>query len=438
MEGAAEPSESMMKSLPYYKLLVLSAIIGVVAAVVVASFFWIVDNGQDLLWVELPKALGQGDYQDSPVLIISLCLIGGLLVGLITHFSKVKPVILQEELKEFNDDGRISPKKGIVGMIRGLVALLFGGSIGPEGPLVGGTAGLGTWLTERRKVPKQAVSVATYAGISGMFGAFLGSPFASSVFTIEMSMNNKKNIGWLIIIPGIVASTAAYAVFYTMTGFVFGSEYTFPPYDGLENIQLLYAIFLGLLGGAIGIFTIFLYRQMKRLAEPWTSKPIPLALLAGLILGLVGSVFPLALFDGAAEIQTIINDAVELGIAMLLALALVKIILLCVCLSMGWTGGYIFPSFFIGASVGLAVHLAFPFIPEVVCMVCLISGVAVALLRSPMALALIVAMMFQLTLTPVIAIAIVSSFILTLGTSMVVEKEGIGPGYGLLGDRRKS
>jgi len=438
LEGAKGQTENVMRSLPYYKLLILSAVVGMVSALVVATFFWIMDNGQDLLWVELPKALGQGDFEDSPVLIISLCLIGGLLVGLITHFSKVKPVILQEELKEFEVEGRISPKNGIVGMLRGLVALIFGGSIGPEGPLVGATAGIGTWLTERRKVPKQAVPVATYAGISGMFGAFLGSPFASSIFTIEMAMNNKKNIGWLIIIPGIVASTAAYAVFYTLTGFVFGSEYTFPPYDGLENIQLLYAIFLGLLGGAIGIFTIFLYRRMKNLAEPWTSKPVSLALLAGLILGLIGTVFPLALFDGAAEIQTIINEAVELGIAMLLALALAKIILLCVCLSMGWAGGYIFPSFFIGASVGLAVHLAFPFIPEVVCMVCLISGVAVALLRSPMALALIVAMMFQLTLTPVIAIAIVSSFILTLGTSMVVEKEGIGPGYGLLGDRRKS
>ncbi len=437
MESPAEPSENVMKSLPYYKLLILSAIVGMIAALMVATFFWIMNHGQDLLWVELPKALGQGDYESSPLLIVSLCLVGGLFVGLITHFSKVKPVILQEELKEFDADGRISPKNGIVGMIRGLVALIFGGSIGPEGPLVGGTAGLGTWLMERSKAPKQAVSVATYAGISGMFGAFLGSPFASSVFTIEMAMNNKKNIGWLIIIPGIVASTAAYAVYYTLTGFVFGSEYTFPPYEGLENIQLLYAIILGILGGAVGIFTIFLYRQMKKVAEPWTSKPIPLALLAGLILGLVGVVFPLALFDGAAEIQTLINDAVELGILMLLALALAKIILLCVCLSMGWTGGYIFPSFFIGASVGLAVHLAFPFIPEVVCMVCLISGVAVALLRSPIALALIVALMFQLSLTPVIAIAIVSSFILTLGTSMVVEREGIGPGYGLLGDRRK-
>jgi len=315
VEGITEPPESIMRSLPYYKLLILSAVIGMVAALVVASFFWILTHGQDLLWVELPKALGQGDYQDSPILIISLCLIGGLLVGLITHLSKVKPVILQEELKEFEVDGRISPKKGIVGLIRGLVALLFGGSIGPEGPLVGGTAGLGTWLTERRKAPKQAVSAATYAGISGMFGAFLGSPFASSIFTIEMSLNNKKTIGWLVIIPGIVASTAAYGVYYVLTGFVFGNEYVFPAYDGLENIQLLYAIVLGLLGGLIGMFTIFLYRRMKIMAEPWTSKPIPLALLAGLILGLVGTVFPLALFDGAAEIQSIINDAVELGIA---------------------------------------------------------------------------------------------------------------------------
>ncbi len=67
MEGPAEPSENMMKSLPYYKLLILSAIVGMIAALVVATFFWIMDHGQELFWVELPKALGQGDYESSPI-----------------------------------------------------------------------------------------------------------------------------------------------------------------------------------------------------------------------------------------------------------------------------------------------------------------------------------------------------------------------------------
>jgi H+/Cl- antiporter ClcA len=109
---------------------------------------------------------------------------------------------------------------------------------------------------------------------------------------------------------------------------------------------------------------------------------------------------------------------------MLIILALAKLFLTVTCLSLGWTGGYVFPSFFIGASAGLAMHLIFPFIPEVVCMVCVISGIAVALLRSPLAISMIIATMFQFDLTPVIAIAIVSSFILTLGASMlIVEKE---------------
>jgi H+/Cl- antiporter ClcA len=405
-------------------MLIFAAVIGMVAALVTAAFFFVMTEGQHLLWTDLPNALGISEWQDSAILIVSLCLTGGLVIGLLTHFTKVKPVILQEELREFTENKRMVPKNGIVGMIRGLVALLFGGSIGPEGPLTGGTGGLGTWIAERMKLGKPGVAVATYSGFSGMFGAFLASPFASPLLTIESSLESQKPSTWKILIPGIVAATSAYALFYVLTGYVFGDLYDFPEYDGVQVIQLIYALFLGLLGGALGLLFINLYKVMKRVSEPLQSRPIPLALLTGLILGMVGVLLPLTLFDGQEQIQDLIDNAAELGIIMLIILALAKIFLTVTCLSMGWTGGYVFPSFFIGASAGLAVHLVFPFIPEVVCMVCVIAGIAVALLRSPIALSMIIAAMFEFDLTPVIAIAIVSSFILTLGASMLtVEKE---------------
>lgn len=424
MKDVAEGQEISMRSRPFFMLLLFSAFIGMLAALVTALFFFIMQEGVDLLWTDLPNALGISDWQDSAILIIGLCLTGGLVIGLITHFTKVKPVILQEELKEFTENGRMVPRNGIVGMIRGLVALLFGGSIGPEGPLTGGTGGLGCWVAERLKMRQPAVAVATYSGFSGMFGAFLASPFASPLLTMESSLESGRPSTWKILIPGIVSATAGYAIFYALTSYVFGDLYDFPAYDGLQVIQLVYALFLGLLGGALGLLFIYLYKAMKKVSEPFQSRPIPLALLAGLILGVVGTMLPLTLFDGQDQIQDLIDRATELGIIMLIILALAKLFLTVTCLSLGWTGGYVFPSFFIGASAGLAMHLIFPFIPEVVCMVCVIAGIAVALLRSPLAISMIIATMFQFDLTPVIAIAIVSSFILTLGASMlIVEKE---------------
>ncbi len=332
-----------IRSRPFFILLLFSALIGMLAALVTALFFFIMNEGIDLLWTDLPKAVGISDWQDSAILIIGLCLTGGLVIGLLTHFTKVKPVILQEELLEFRDSGRMVPRNGIVGMVRGLIALLFGGSIGPEGPLTGGTGGLGCWVAERLKLSRPAVAIGTYSGFSGMFGAFLGSPFASPLITMESAMESGKSTTWKILIPGIVAATAGYALFYAITGYIFGDLYEFPEYEGLQVVQLVYALFLGLVGGALGLLFIYLYKGMKKVSEPFQSRPIPLALLAGLILGIVGMMLPLTLFDGQEQIQDLIDEAAELGILMLIILALAKLFLTVTCLSLGWTGGYVFP-----------------------------------------------------------------------------------------------
>jgi len=111
-----------------------------------------------------------------------------------------------------------------------------------------------------------------------------------------------------------------------------------------------------------------------------------------------------------------------MGAPLLIALALLKVFVTVVCLSLGWSGGYIFPSFFMGAALGLAVHQLLPFIPEVVCIVCLMSGVSVALLRSPIALTMIIQVLFDVRLAPIIAVAIVSSFLLTYHTSLMPSR----------------
>jgi H+/Cl- antiporter ClcA len=86
--------------------------------------------------------------------------------------------------------------------------------------------------------------------------------------------------------------------------------------------------------------------------------------------------------------------------------------------STGFAGGYIFPGFFIGGTLGILVFRLFPFIPLAVCLVCVIAGVSVALLRSPIALALIIAIVFEETLIPAMAIALVMGFVVSHSYSL--------------------
>jgi len=418
---AAEPREVNIRSRPFYRLLFVSGAVGALGALVTVAFFAVMEYGIAFIWEDVPAAFGLQAGMDSAVLIIAFCLLGGLLVGLITYFSKVRPALLAEELGEFVETGRLAPRNGMVGMIRGLIGLIFGGSIGPEGPLTGGCGSLGTWIADRLKVRSPANAVFTLSGISGMFGSFLGSPFGFAVLSIEVGLEKQK-MSWKALLPSIVAASVGYTIFFALTGYVFGGNYNFPAYEGWNLLDLGYAVLLGLLGGLVGLLFIGLFRLLRRWSARWRSRPIELAMLAGLVLGVIGALYPVLLFSGDRQIQTIIDDALGLGFVMLLVLALLKVFLTVVCLSLGWSGGYIFPSFFIGTAMGLAVHQLLPFMPEIVCIVGVMAGVSVALLKSPIALAMIIQTLFDVRLAPVIAISIVVAFLLTYGAELVPSK----------------
>jgi len=410
-----------IRSRKFYGLLLISGAVGAAGALLTLGFIIVLRGGTSLIWQSIPQLFGVSDGTASPAFVIVTCAVGGLLVGLITKYSRTRPALLAEELGEFADCGRLDIRNGAASLLRGLVGLMFGGSIGPEGPLTGGSGALGTWLAERLKFSRPVVAVSSLSGMSGMFGSFLGSPFGFAMFTIEAGLEEGK-LSWKLLLPSVVAASVGYGVFFALTGYVFGGDYDLPPYGEWYLIDLVYALPLGLLGGLLGLLFIRLFQPMHRWADRWRSRPISTAVLAGLILGVTGAVFPILLFSGDNEIQTLIDGASAMGAPLLIALALLKVFVTVVCLSLGWSGGYIFPSFLMGAALGLAVHQLLPFIPEVVCIVCLMSGVSVALLRSPIALTMIIQVLFDVRLAPIIAVAIVSSFLLTYHTSLMPSR----------------
>ena len=145
---------------------------------------------------------------------------------------------------------------------------------------------------------------------------------------------------------------------------------------------------------ACGILFIILYKRMRGIFEPLEDRPVLLGLIGGLGLGIAGMLFPLTLFMGSDRLQFLIDNYLEVSLLLLLALVVVKILLVTFSFSTGFAGGYIFPGMFIGGTLGLLVFRLFPS-PAPDLPACVIAGFSVALLRSPIALALILALIFQ-------------------------------------------
>jgi H+/Cl- antiporter ClcA len=306
-----------------------------------------------------------------------------------------------------------------------MVSLVCGAPLGPEAPLTVATGAVGGTIAEKARMPPPGVTLSALSAISGFFGAFLTSPFAGALIFIETTLE-KGIMTWKAVLPSIVAATAGFAVFFMVSGSFIGSMFTLPPYGGFKDIDLIYAVGLGLVGGVCGIFFILLYKKMREVFEPMEHQPVLLGLIGGLGLGLAGMLFPLTLFMGSDQLQVLINNSLEVSLVLLFLLVLVKIVLVTFSFSTGFAGGYIFPGFFIGGTLGILVFRLFPFIPLAVCLVCVIAGFSVALLRSPIAIALIIAIVFEPELVPAMAIALVMGFVVSYRFSLPYTRKGPG------------
>jgi H+/Cl- antiporter ClcA len=406
----------------FYLLLLFVTIIGGIGALMMVVFFFLQDTLIAFLWDGIPVDSLTPVFNP---LILIICVAGGLGVGAIRSWFKGDIAIMAEDLIEFGQKGRFAPKKGLELFFRGLVSLVCGAPLGPEAPLTVSTGAVGTAIAEKARMPPPAVTLFSLSAISGFFGAFLSSPFAGALIFIETTLE-KGTMTWKAVLPSIVAATAGFAVYFLLKGTFIGSLFTLPPYGGFQDIDLLYAIGLGLIGAAFGIMFIFLYKRMRALFEPLEHRPVVLGLIGGLGLGITGIFLPLTLFMGSDQLNFLINNYLEVSLFLLIALVVVKIVLVTFSFSTGFAGGYIFPSFFIGGTLGILVFRLFPFIPLAVCLVCVIAGFSVTLLRSPIAIALIIAIVFEQELVPAMAIALVVGFVVSYRFSLPYTRKKKG------------
>ena len=84
------------KPKPYFRLMALVALMGVVSAVVTFAFMFLVHQGTRLIWEQTALALGL----DPRLFTILVCTIGGLLVRLLVKLFGDHNAIFSELIQE--------------------------------------------------------------------------------------------------------------------------------------------------------------------------------------------------------------------------------------------------------------------------------------------------------------------------------------------------
>lgn len=423
-----------LRSKQYVVLLVFAAVLGVVAALATLGFLWAEHGLQELLWHELPDALGVDP--DGWLFTLAVTTIGGLAVGLVVRFMPGNGGPGPAEGHGLGETG--IPMRTVPGLVlAALLSLAVGASLGPEAPLLAIAAALGPWIATRMGRETLA-KLFTMSGIGSIFSLLFGSPLAAAFVGLEVTAITGHNL-YVFLIPVLVASTAGFFGFRILTESSLDSLATldFPAYTNMDPGHVLAALLIGAAGALAGLVVIAAFRVVDRALRPLDATPVLKTALGGLGIGLVAIVAGHeTLFSGESALDELLQSPESKTVGALVLILAGKIVALCISLATGFRGGRIFPVVFIGGTLGITINQVYDGVPLAVAAAAGMAGATVAILRLPVFSILFISFFGGPLLVPIIILAVVVAYVLVfdkpeLGGDPVEEQTTVAPGdYG--------
>ena len=340
---------------------------------------------------------------------VAVAAAAGVAVGLVRRLTRLpwKTPGLFEDLQTEHVDPKLVP--GIAAV--SLVSLIGGASLGPEKALGSMGGGAGSWIAQRRGLKTEDAQVNTLAGFAGAYGGLFSSTVIVVMLILEVARPGGQRFAKSLAAQ-IVSSSVSFGIYFAIAGAVFLDDYKVPQYK-FEDWQLLAGIPLGLFAAVVVTvlagFILGAARLFGRLKVPDIVKSV----LGGVIFGVVGVALPLTMFSGGDQLKTELSRAGTLGVGLLVAALIGKMLTFGVSQGSGFVGGPIFPSLFIGGTAGVIVHQVIPGVPLGLAFTCLLAAVPGAVVAAPFAMVLMAAFLTQVGAlqTAPILIAVVTAFL---------------------------
>ncbi|GFE68154.1 probable chloride channel [Chroococcus sp. FPU101] len=402
----------------FYQLLFLSMIVGAIAGLLMALFEFCFQHSQDFILQTIPKLIEPKYPFITPYWALIVAPLGGLLVGISVHLWGDIPIGFESSLSQIAQRGRVEYQGMLAIFFQGLIALSFGGAVGPEGPFSYLTSGIGSWFSDRIKANPEKTATLTIAGLSGMLGPYFKSPFGSTLIMLEQPHKQEHQTYIMLLIPSVLAAISALCVFRLLVGLLYANDYRFPSYEGAVLLQVPNGLLVGI---TIGLWLKYvkgtLTHRVEYLFTPLKNRKILRGFLGGLGLGILAMITPYALGSGEGDTANLVRSATQLGAPMVFVIAFIKLLANVICMACGYKGGNFFPILFSCVSLAMAMSLILPFLPaSIAASSAMVAGLTV-ITKTPIAVVILLSGVIPANLTPIVAIAAIASYI-TISTNI--------------------
>ncbi|MFJ1972317.1 ion channel protein [Streptomyces sp. NPDC087903] len=356
-------------------LIIPALLVGVGASLVLLAVSALGEQLQDVLWQDLPDALGIGRYSVFWMLVVLTST--GLAVGLVIW--KV-PGHAGPDPATTGLDAPVLPPGVLPGLALATVLMLAGGpSLGPENPTIAVNVALAFWLGNRL-IPRMPGPLWVMLAEAATIGSLFGTPVAAALVLSEALAGQQVRGALWDAVFAPLAAAAAGAMTTTLV-----AEPSFdlhlPPIGTPGWSDLLAALVISSVAAVLGMCAVYAFpythRLFSLLRHPMVALPV-----GGVVLGLLGALGGhLTLFKGLDEVAELARDPDGWSAGQFVTMSVVKLAALLIAASCGFRGGRIFPSVFVGVALGLGAHALVPAVHPAVGVSAAVLGTLLAITR---------------------------------------------------------
>jgi CIC family chloride channel protein len=266
----------------------------------------------------------------------------------------------------------IAKKRGVLersktysSLIASTLTIGFGGSVGPEAPIVLSGSSLGSYIGRLFKVDYKTMLLLVACGSSGAIAGIFGAPIAGIVFALEVLM---IDLSLSSLVPLLIASVSGALV----AAVFMGREvlFHFSMKNDFEFKNLWIYLLLGVIAGFVSLYFLKMSEKIESIFSRY-NNPWKKIIFGGGLLGLLIFIFPPLYGEGFAFLSDILqgkttdlfnntwlysysdNHIVFLGFILLLVF--LKVIAMSLTNGSGGVGGVFAPSLFVGGMLGFFV-----------------------------------------------------------------------------------
>lgn len=292
--------------------------------------------------------------------VLFLPIIGLVLVSIIVKYfaPEAKGHGVPEVMAAIAEKGGIiRPRIVLVKAVASALCIGSGGSVGREGPIVQIGSAFGSTLGQYLGLPERYLRLMVACGAGAGIAATFNAPIGGVMFATEVILGSFALQNFTAIVISSVVSAAIGRIY-------LGNHPSFPMpiyHVGHFKVYWMYVI-IGLLSGVWG----FVYIKVLYRIEDWFDARKwafwVKAILGGGIVGFIGIWFPQVFGVGYEWVDQALKN--HMGLKLLLALLVLKLLATSVTIAAGGSGGVFSPGLYqgsmLGGAIGVLMYILFP------------------------------------------------------------------------------